>query len=404
MHMKSRWVLAVLAVTSIAGWNGCVKAKNSSSVTTASMWIATAGDQVVRSYDINLADGAITQRGAAVPTGVQPQAMAITPDGQVLFIANATDNTVSVYTRNSDNSLTPVSCSAAQCNTGLHPVALAVDPSGQFLFTADEDSGDIAAFKISSSSLTPVGVTPTQTPTSASSSPSALAISPTGNFLYVANSATNTVIGFSFDTNGVLTPLPAPAPNPCGPEAPGYCVQVGTNPAGLAFSRCAGAGAGNATCATPDGNNLFVSNSGSNSINIFAACIQISSTCAAPDGTLTALLSNASVGACCGPTTFMVDPAADFVYVLERGAAQVGQFRYSPVTGALTALSPAAESTGAGPFSGGITQNTTNSTWIYVTNSGGSSISGFSIPSGKLIGLSSGPILVSGQPTAILVR
>jgi 6-phosphogluconolactonase (cycloisomerase 2 family) len=149
---------------------------------------------------------------------------------------------------------------------------------------------------------------------------------------------------------------------------------------------------------------LFVSNSGSNSINIFAACVQISSTCAAPDGTLTALSSNASVGACCGPTTFMVDPAADFVYVLERGAAQVGQFRYSPVTGSLTALSPAAESTGTGPFSGGITRNTTNSNWIYVTNSGASSLSGYSIPSGKLIGLSSGPILVSGQPTAILVR
>jgi DNA-binding beta-propeller fold protein YncE len=403
MHMKSRWVLAVLAVTSIAGWNGCATAKNSSSVTTASMWIATAGDQMVRSYDINLTNGAITQKGAAVPTGVQPQAMAISPDGQVLFIANATDNTVSVYTRNSDNSLTPVSCSAPQCSTGLNPVALAVDPSGQFLFVVDEASGDIAAFKVSSSSLTPIGVTPTQTPTSASSSPSALAISPSGNFLYVTNSATNTVLGYSFDANG-LHPLPAPNPNPCGPEAPGYCVQVGTNPAGLAFSRCAGAGTGNGICATPDGNNLFVSNSGSNNITIFSACIQISSTCAAPDGTLTALSSNSSVGACCGPTAFMVDPTADFVYVLERGAAQVGQFKYSPVTGDLTALSPAAESTGTGPFSGGITQNTTSNNWIYVTNSGASSISGFSIASGKLVGLNSGPILISGQPTAILVR
>ena len=310
--MKSRRVLAVLAVTSIAGWNGCVKAKNSSSVTTASMWIATAGDQMVRSYDINLTDGAITQKGAAVPTGVQPQAMSTTPDGQVLFIANATDNTISVYTRKSDNSLTPVSCSAPQCNTGLNPVALAVDPSGQFLFVADENSGDIAAFKISSSSLTPIGVTPTQTPTSASEQPFSPAISPTGNFLYVANGATNTVLGFSFDASGVLTPLPAPNPNPCGPEAPGYCVQVGTNPAGLAFSRCAGASAANGTCATPDGNNLFVSNSGSNSISIFSACIQISSNTCCAGWHAHGASSNSSVPPAAA-RQIMVDPAADFV-------------------------------------------------------------------------------------------
>lgn len=402
--MKSRWVPAVLALACIAGWNGCVKAKNPVSVTTASMWIATAGDQMVRSYTITLSNGAISQIGKAVPTGAQPQAMAITPNGNTIFIANANDNTVSIYTRNSDSSLTAVSCTAPSCNTGLDPVALAVDPSGQFLFVADTQSGDIAAFKIGSSSLTPIGVTPTETSGSFSSSPSGLAVSPAGNFLYVANSASNTVLGFSFDSNGALTPLPAPNPNPCGPEAPGYCVQAGTNPAGLAFSRCAGITTATSACAAADSTNLFVSNSGSNNISVFSACIQTSTTCTTPDGTLTPVSSGATVAACCGPTTFMVDPAADFVYVLEHGAAQVGQFRYSPVTGVLTALSPAAESTGAGPFSAGITSNITNTNWIYVTNSNASSISAFSIASGKLIGLSTGPILVSGQPTAILVR
>ncbi|HEV2699332.1 MAG TPA: beta-propeller fold lactonase family protein [Terriglobales bacterium] len=402
--MKSRWVLAALALACIAGWNGCVKAKNPGSATTASMWVATAGDQTVKSYTINLTTGAIAQRGNAVPTGVQPQAMAITPDGNTVFIANASDNTISIYTRNSDSALTAVSCSAPQCNTGVNPVALAVDPSGQFLFAADEQSGDIAAFKIGSGSLTPIGTTPTETPGSFTSSPSALAVSPSGNFLYVANSAANTVLGFSFDSNGVLTPLPAPNPNPCGAEAPGYCVQVGSNPGGLAFSRCAGVATATSACAAADSNNLFVSNSGSNNISVFSACIQTSSTCAAPDGTLTPVSSGSSVAACCGPTTFMVDPSADFVYVVEHGSAQVGQFRYSPATGALTPLSPAAESTGTAPFSGGITSNTVNTNWVYVTNSGASSISAFSIASGKLIGLSTGPILVSGQPTAILVK
>jgi 6-phosphogluconolactonase (cycloisomerase 2 family) len=401
MRIESRWALAVLAIACLAGLNSCATAKNPASSTTASMWVATAGDQMVRSYSINLTSGAVSQVGNAVVTGVQPQAMAITPDGKTLFIADSGDSSISAYSVNSDGTLgTPVNTPSS----GQLPVALAIDPTGKFLFAADQQSGDVSAYTISSTSLTAIGVVSTQTPGSPVSAPSALTVSPTGNFLYVANSATNQVLGFSYDSNGALTPLLSANPNPCGTGAPGYCVQVGTSPAGLAFSRCAGVTTATAVCATADGNNLFVSNAGSNEISIFSACIQTSTTCATPNGKLTPLSSGFPVAACCGPTMFMVDPAADFVYVLEHGSAQVGQFRYSPVTGALTPLSPAFASTGAAPFSGGISANTSNSNWVFVTNTGASSISGFNVVSGKLIGLSSGPILVPGQPTAILVR
>lgn len=402
MHMKSRWVLSAVAIASIAGWNGCATAKNSTSASTSFMWIATAGDQMVRSYSINLSSGSIAQVGSAVATGVQPQSMAITPDGTVLFIANSGDNSISGYTKNSDGSLT---AKGTTPSSGQLPVALAIDPSGSLLFAADQQSGDISVYTISSASLTAVGTpTPTQTTGSPSANPSAIAISPSGNFLYVANKATNTVLGFSFDSSGVLTPLPAPSPNPCGVQAVGYCVQVDANPAGLAFSRCAGITSKTTPCPNSDGNNLFVSNFGANNISIFSACIQISTTCPTPDGTLTPLSSGSPVAACCGPTTFMVDPVGDFVYVLEKSANQVGEFRYSPITGALTALNPSAEATGASPFSGGITANTSNTNWIFVTNTDGSSVSGYNIASGRLRPLGSGPILVSGQPTAILVR
>jgi DNA-binding beta-propeller fold protein YncE len=402
MRIECRWALAALAVACIAGLNSCTTANNPATSTKASMWVATAGDQMVRSYSINLTSGAVSQTGNAVATGVQPQAMAITPDGKTLFIADSGDSSISSYSVNSDGTLgTP----AKTPSSGQDPVALVVDPTGKFLFAADQQSGDVSAYAISSTSLTAVGAVPTQTSSSpVSASPSALAVSPTGSFLYVANSATNQVLGFSYDSNGALTPLLSANPNPCGAGAPGYCVQVGTSPAGLAFSRCAGVTTATTTCATADENNLFVSNAGSNEISIFSACIQTSTTCSTPNGTLTPLSSGSPVAACCGPTTLMVAPATDFVYVLERGSAQVGQFRYSPVTGTLTALSPASASTGASPFSAGISANTSNPNWVFVTNTGASSISGFNVASGKLIGLSSGPILVPGQPTAILVR
>src|SRR5262249_1251524 len=99
MQMKSRWVLAALAVMSIAAWNGCAHANNPGQFTTSHMWIATAGDRMVRSYSINLRSGEVGQTGSAVVTGVQPQAqpqaMALTPNSSALFIANSGDNTIS---------------------------------------------------------------------------------------------------------------------------------------------------------------------------------------------------------------------------------------------------------------------------------------------------------------------
>jgi len=400
MRMKSRWGLAALAVACLAGLNSCAKARNSNFVTQSFMWIATTGDQMVRSYSLQLNNGAVSQTGNAVATGVQPQAMAATPDGQMLFIANTGDSTIGIYTIKSDGTL---KLQSAMASSGQQPVALAVDPSGNFLLAADQATGDVSSYKIGSGSLTAMGAAALQTPSPAiPASPSALVVSPAGNYVYVADSVNNTVLALSYDNSGVLTPLLVGGINP-GPCPAGYCVQVGTNPSGLAFSRCAGIAAATSLCATPDSNSLFVSNAGSNTISVFSACIQIATPCPTPNGTLTS--AGTPVAACCGPTTLMVDPVANFVYVLEPGSAQVGEFRYNPIPGTLTALSPNAASTGAAPFSAGISTNTSNNDWIFVSNAGASSVSGYSItPAGRLAGLSTGPIVVPAQPTAIAIR
>lgn len=405
MRKKSRWGLAALALACVAGTGSCINAKNPNTVTQAFMWVATTGDQMVRSYTVQLDNGAIAQVGNAISTGVQPQAMAITPDGQFVFIANTGDSTIGIYAVKSDGSLSSVSSTPS---SGQMPVALAVDPTGKFLFAVDQQSGDISSYGISESqsslSLTAKGPTPVPTPSiSLASSPTALAVSPNGGFVYATDSANNTVTGFSYDNTGALTPLPGIPQGTCG--LAGYCVQVGINPAGVAFSRCAGVSAkGTAACTTgPDNDNLFVSNAASNTISIFSACIQTSAACATPNGTLTAV--GTPVAACCGPTTFMVNPQVNFVYVLEAGSAQIGQFRYAPVNGSLTALSPASASTGTAPFAASISANTTNTSWIFSSNAGASTISGFSVTaSGRLTGLSTGPFAVPAQPAAILLH
>src|SRR5579864_1134769 len=167
MRIESRWALAVLAVAGIAGLNSCATARNPNSSTTASMWVATAGDQMVRSYSINLTSGAVSQTGNAVATGVQPQAMAITPDKKTLFIANSGDNSISGYPVNSDGTLgTPVNTPSS----GQFPIALAIDPTGKILFAAnqgvitDNTSGTVSVFAIGSGSLTSQGSFATELP------------------------------------------------------------------------------------------------------------------------------------------------------------------------------------------------------------------------------------------------
>ena len=422
MLMKSRWVLVVLAMAAIAGFNSCGSSSKTSISTTSFMWVATQGDQMVRSYTVSLTNGSISQTGNAVATGHQPTAMALTPDGKTLYIVNPGDSTVGVYAVKSDGSLT---ASGTPATVGQTPVALAVDRAGKFLFVAnqgtlaDNTSGTIFVFPIGSSGGLAM---PSQFPTETASDttgtgPTAVAVSPT-NFsctvsisgnptaetcssLYVANQFTNTITGYEYyvDSSNNFH-LVAAVPNSPYP--------AGTNPSGLAFSRCAGisTAAPTAACPTADDDNLLVANAGSNNISIFSACIQPSATCGTPNGSLTEIPSS-PVAAGVGPSTMLIDPAADFVYAVDRGSNQVSAYKYSPVTGALTSAGSA--STGASAFSGGITANQSNTTttfnWIYVTNNGASSLSAFHIgAAGGLTALAAGTIPIQGQPSAIFLK
>src|SRR5947209_13673024 len=184
MGMKSRWVLVVLGIAPVLLLNSCSSSNNVSS-STSFMWVATQGDQMLRSYTISQKNGAINPigtNGTPVATGAQPQAMIITPDGKAMFIANA-DGTITGYTINGDGTL---KSAGSPVNAGSVPVALIADPASKFLFVANQGSasdvasGTISVFAISGTNLTPVGnPVPTELPGDVSGSgPSGLAVSP----------------------------------------------------------------------------------------------------------------------------------------------------------------------------------------------------------------------------------
>lgn len=398
--MRSGWVVALLATVPIAVLNSCTSANNSTITGTGFMWVATQGDQMVRSYTINSSSGAVSQVGSAAPSGVNPLAMAITPKGDALFVVNNGDTAISAYTVNSDGSLAQATCS--NCSTGSNPVALAMDPTGAFLFVAnqgtaaDVTSGSVSAYTISGTSLTPVALSPFRTipandvMDTVGTGPSGLAVAPAGNFLYVANQFTNDLSVFSFDTTGALTLL-----TPCGasPNCTSPRVLAGANPSGLAFSR---------TVSNSNRDNyLFVADSGSNQVSVFMACVAVTISCGSPTGVLTAV-SGSPFGAGNGPVQIVVDPAADFVYALDRTSFQVSEYSMSPATGKLNALSPAAASVGSSPTSAGITSD---GLWFFVANNGASNLSAFGVgAAGHLNPAGTASITLPNQPSAIAVR
>jgi len=147
-------------------------------------------------------------------------------------------------------------------------------------------------------------------------------------------------------------------------------------------------------------NFLFVSNTGANQVSVFSACVAATLNCGAPTGVLSQI--SPPFSAPTGPGPILVDPAFVWVYVIEQSSFQVSQFAFAPATGALSALSPASISAGAGPVSGGITSD---GNWAFIANSGASNLSALSVSAtGKLSPANTSTVLLANQPSAIVVR
>ena len=404
--MKSGWAL-VFAAASLLAFSSC---SNSNNASTGSgiVWVATSGDQMINTYTINSTTGAGSRVGNGVPSGVQPSAMVMTPDRKSIFVADAGE--IRAFSVSTNGTLAAI---GSPVPVTPSPSGVAVDPTGQLLFVVSQGNagglgqpgtvpGAISIFNISNPS-TPTPVTNSPFPSalpgdSIGNGPVAVAVSPVGGYVYVANQFTNTVGAFSYDaTAGTLTFIAA--------------YNTGANPAGLAFSRCAGGKVLNSNCTGPDGDTLFVANSGlSNDISIFTACIEVTPTCASPTGRLQAVSISPVAASGIGPSSIIVSPVLDFVYVVDTQSNQVSQFKYGPSNGSLTALAPAAISTGAGPVSGGITSD---GAFVIVPDSGGSELAVFKANNGSSTGVAATGILtratspsitLSGQPTAVVVR
>ncbi|HKW73885.1 MAG TPA: beta-propeller fold lactonase family protein [Terriglobales bacterium] len=164
--------------------------------------------------------GATTSYGSFT----SPSSMAISPQGDVLFVSSPSQSAIFAFAVNSnDGSLAPVAGSPFAVGANSTPTGLAVHPSGHFLYAADGAHNAVLAFTVQNGALSPIS----GSPFTAGTQPSALVTDPAGTELFVANAGSNDVSAFVIDANSGAIGQLSGSPFPTGGRGPGFVAATG---------------------------------------------------------------------------------------------------------------------------------------------------------------------------------
>jgi 6-phosphogluconolactonase (cycloisomerase 2 family) len=250
--------------------------------------------------------------------------------GKFLFVAEGVGGGVNVYSIGSGATLTAV--------------------AGTYTFPATPMVPNFVALAATPTVFPPIGINGVQNAVC-----SAVGLNPpTSEFLYVVDAENYVVWEFSVDTStGALG-------NP-GVQSVVPSFATDAIPAGIAVDPC--------------DRFVYVSGNKNQRVSAYTICAGVSPTCLAADGSLVAVSGSpfALSGSANGVGPLAVDPYGNYVYVLGTLSNTVSPLKISPVSGALTPLSPATVATGVGPRSIAIRGD---DNWMFVTNFGSTNLGG----------------------------
>lgn len=193
----------------------------------------------VSEYDVG-AGGELTPKAIpSVAAGADPVAIAVSPDGKSVYVANSSSpgaGGVSEYDVGSGGELSPKA--NATVASGAEPYGIAVSPDGTSVYVATfglSGEGGVSQYDVGAGGE----LSPKATPTVAAGRGSyAIAVSPDGSSVYVTNSLDNDVSQYDVGAGGELSPKATPT------------VAAGDEPGAIAVS--------------PDGTSVYVANSNTN--------------------------------------------------------------------------------------------------------------------------------------------
>jgi YVTN family beta-propeller protein len=280
------------------------------------------GGDTPNANEITVIDGATNTILTTIPVADQPQALAVNPSTNRLYVAHVPLNTVSVIDGATNTVVTSVP-------VGTHPQQIGVDPVLNRIYVLSTDDDAVTVLD---------GATNTALATLAvGDEPRFLAVEPSTHRVYVANFTSDTVSVIDGETNAVVTTIP-----------------IGDGPQALAVN--------------PITNRLYVGNVNSNSVSVVDTTTQTvrttmpvdthpqslavnvltnrvyvsnltSNTVSVIDGNAEIVTASVPVGA--EPQVVGVNPVTDWVYVSEAGTHAVSilhvgdHFVYKASDGAL---------------------------------------------------------------------
>lgn len=425
---KRLWLLGLVGLVLIGLLLACGSNYNSSS--NGLVLVGSQGSSVIQTYSFDLNSGHVSSIGNSTnDTGNKqcilnglPGSMVMQPGGSYAFViminsslcANSPPTGIATFQVKSDGTLSQVGSlltltaptvlitgAAPPDNTesvDVVPDALSMDAAGKFLFVANRATSDASGNRVpgsvsvlsigSGGSLTEVSGSPFFTVSPAATAAqvtddfvsvaatptvfpgtgingtqnavcSAGTNPPTSQFLYAVDTVGYQLREFQVDTStGVLSP-------PTGLTAiPSFSTDA--VPAGIAIDPC--------------DRFVYVSGSLHNKISAYTICTAAVSggPCLAADGKLVEVSGSpfSMSGSISSAGPIIVDPFGNYVFVVGSLSNTLSGFKISPVSGSITALSPATVATGVQPKS--IVMRADDN-WIFVTNYGAHTMSQYSM-------------------------
>ena len=382
--MKALFATTLLFI--IVLLSGCLGSSSSSSAPTlAFVYFVGQGDNSVHALAEKSTGDLQSLSIPSFATAPRPVSIALHPSRNFLYVPNLIANTVSGFSiDHSAGVLTPIGTAlpptpvCANVSVCSNPIAAAVNSGGQFLFVLNQGSASpavptsISVFSIDQTRglLTAVSGSPFAFASLVAPNPQFMAVSPTQGFLYVSNGAAGNISAFAIGASGTLTELGGSP----------FTLGAGATAAGFAIDA--------------KGQFLYAADSGNNKIASFNVA----------GGPLAAV---GSFPAGTQPVAVAVDSTSTFVYSANHGSNDVSAFKTA--SGALTQIagSPYAVqpngSTGT-PQPIFLTVDVAN-TFLYVANSGSSTISAFGIKSsdGTLGLITNSPFFQSIDPIWMVI-
>ncbi|HVW08647.1 MAG TPA: beta-propeller fold lactonase family protein [Bryobacteraceae bacterium] len=208
---------------------------------------------------------------AKIRVGEEPHGLAITPDGQFVYVGDSSGNFVRVISTATNSLVTAIA-------VGKRPENVAVTPDGSLVYTANELSGTVSMIRVATNAVVNT--------ISVGSGCDGLAIAPDGAFVYTSDAVSGTVSVIDTAANAVAATIPTGL-NPHGiaitPDGKFVYVVSGTAAAGFFVSAIdtatdtvvaqipeSAGGAQAQLAVSPDGGRIYVSDPGSDTLTVIA--------------------------------------------------------------------------------------------------------------------------------------